>query len=211
MSSSPKKEYSENFRILKGLYDQQYKKYWGETKNRRAKFATISNEEFEKRILEKEDFAKEWGEFHPVTRALNPKIYQKITFHYTQIVLIMNKNQTLPTQFITLFFGSSTNQEYQVRVLTTSDSNLVLNALDDPFQGLFIRITHWHLTTQLDLKSVAPAVILQFDEEEKFTGASLSLGTASGSFGLVTQSKQLLILPFDETFPISQLTHFKLN
>jgi hypothetical protein len=211
MATLSKKDYSENFRILKGLYDQQYKRYWGETKNRRAKFATIPNEEFEKRILEKEDFAKEWGEFHPVTRALNPKIYQKITFHYTQIVLLMNKNQTLPTQFITLYFRSNTKQVYQLRVLTTSDSNLVLNALDDPFQGLFIRITHWHLNTQLDLKSVAPAVILQFDEEEKFTGASLSLGTTSGSFGLVTQSKRLLILPFDAAFPIAQLTHFELN
>lgn len=211
MATPPKKEYSENFRILKGLYDQQYKKYWGETKNRRAKFATISNEEFEKRILEKEDFAKEWGEFHPVTRALNPKIYQKITFHYTQTVLIMNKNQTLPTQSISLYFRSLGNQDYQVSSLTTSDSNLVLDAPDDPFKGLHIRITHWHLNTQLDLRSVAPAVILQFDEEEKFTGASLSLGTTSGSFGLVTQSKQLLILPFDKDFPIGQLSHFEHN
>lgn len=211
MATPPKKEYSENFRILKGLYDQQYKKYWGETKNRRAKFATISNEEFEKRILESEKFAQEWGEFDPVTGALNPKIYQKITFHYTQTVLIMNKNQTLPTQSICLYFRSSTTQAYQVRVLTTSDSNLVLDALDDPFQGVFIRITHWHLNTQLDLKSVAPAVILQFDEEKKFTGASLSLGTTTGSFGLVTQSKRLLILPFDAAFPIGKLTNLEIN
>lgn len=211
MSGLPKKEYSENFRILKGLYDQQFKRYWGETKNRRAKFATISNEEFEKRILEKEDFAKEWGEFHPVTKALNPKIYQKITFHYTQTILIMNQNQTPPTQSISLFFQSLGSQDYHVSLLTTSDSNLVLNALDQPFRGLFIRITHWQLNTQLDLSSIAPSVILQFDEEEKFTGASLSLGTASGSFGLVTQSKSLLILPFDAEFPISQLSHFELN
>ena len=211
MATPPKKEYSENFRILKGLYDQQYKKYWGETKNRRAKFATISNEEFEKRILEKEDFAKEWGEFHPVTRALNPKIYQKITFHYTQTVLIMNKNQTLPTQSISLYFRSLGSQDYHVSLLTTSDSNLVLDAPDDPFKGLHIRITHEQLNTQLDLGSVAPAVVLQFDEQGVFTGASLSLGTTTGSFGLVTQSKRLLILPFDATFPIGQLTHFELN
>lgn len=211
MSTPPKKEYSENFTILKGLYDQQFKRYWGETKNRRAKFATIPNESFEKRILENEDFAQEWGEFHPVTGALNPKIYQKITFHSTQIVLIMNKNQTLPTQSITLFFRSRESQVYQVRSLTTSDSNLVLDALDAPFQGLFIRITHWQLNTQLNLESIAPAVILQFDQDGKFTGASLSLGTAAGSFGLVTQSKKLLILPFDEHFPISQLTHYELN
>jgi hypothetical protein len=211
MAIPPKKEDSENFRILKGLYDQQYKRYWGETKNRRAKFATISNEEFEKRILENEDFAKEWGEFHPVTRALNPKIYQKITFHYTQTVLIMNQNQTLPTQSISLFFRSMESQDYHISSLITSDSNLVLDALDAPFKGLFIRITHWQLNTQLDLSRIAPAVILQFDEAQTFTGASLSLGTTAGSFGLVTQSKLLLILPFDAAFPIGQLTHFELN
>lgn len=123
----------------------------------------------------------------------------------------MSQNQSLPTQSITLFFRSNSAQVYEVSSWITGDSSLVVKAEEAPFQGVFIQVTHEQLNTQLDLGSVAPAVVLQFDELGQFTGASLSLGTATGSFGLVTQSKRLLILPFDETFPIGQLTHFQLN
>ena len=123
----------------------------------------------------------------------------------------MSQHNSLPTQSITLFFRTSPSQVYQVSTWVTADTSLVVKAEEAPFQGVFIQVTHDQLNTQLDLGSVAPAVVLQFDDERQFTGASLSLGTTSGSFGLVTQSKQLLILPFDETFPIGQLTHFELK
>ena len=123
----------------------------------------------------------------------------------------MNQNNSLPTQSITLFFRSNSAQVYQVSSWNTADTSLVVKALEAPFQGVFIQVTHEQLNTQLDLGGIAPAVILQFDEQGVFTGASLSLGTAAGSFGLVTQSKRLLILPFDAEFPIGQLTHFELN
>jgi len=123
----------------------------------------------------------------------------------------MSQNQSLPTQSITLFFRSNSAQVYEVSSWITGDSSLVVNAEEAPFQGVFIHVTHEQLNTQLDLGSIAPAVVLQFDDERQLTGASLSLGTTVGSFGLVTQSKRLLILPFDETFPIGQLTHFQLN
>jgi hypothetical protein len=123
----------------------------------------------------------------------------------------MSKNSSLPLVSITLSFRSSQPQVVQVSSWSTGDTSLVVKAQEVPFQGLFIQLSHEQLNTQLDLGGVAPAVILQFDADQQFTGASLSLGTSSGSFGLVTQSKNLLILPFDEQFPISQLTHFKLN
>ena len=123
----------------------------------------------------------------------------------------MSQHNSLPTQSITLFFRTSPSQVYQVSTWVTADTSLVVKAEEAPFQGVFIQVTHDQLNTQLDLGSVAPAVVLQFDNERQFTGASLSLGTASGSFGLVTQSKRLLILPFDAAFPIGQLTHFELN
>jgi hypothetical protein len=123
----------------------------------------------------------------------------------------MSQNNSLPTQSITLFFRTSPSQVYQVSTWVTADISLVVKAEEAPFQGVFIQVTHEQLNTQLDLGSVAPAVVLQFDEQGVFTGASLSLGTTTGSFGLVTQSKRLLILPFDSTFPIGQLTHFELN
>ena len=123
----------------------------------------------------------------------------------------MNQNTSLPTQSITLFFRSHLTQVYQVRSLISADTTLVVQAHPENPKGIFIQLTHEQLNTQLDLGGVAPAVILQFDEQGVFTGASLSLGTAAGSFSLVTQSKRLLILPFDAEFPIGQLTHFKIN
>jgi hypothetical protein len=123
----------------------------------------------------------------------------------------MSQNKTLTTLSISLFFRSSPIQCYKVSTWITGDASLVVKAEEVPFQGVFIHITHEQLNTQLDLGGIAPAVILQFDDQGRFTGASLSLGTTAGSFGLVTQSKRLLILPFDETFPIGQLTHFQLN
>jgi hypothetical protein len=123
----------------------------------------------------------------------------------------MSQNQSLPTQSITLIFRFSPAQVYEVSSWTTADTSLVVKAQEAPFKGLAIQVTHDQLNTQLDLGGVAPSVVLQFDEQGVFTGASLSLGTTAGSFGLVTQSKRLLILPFDTEFPIGQLTHFKLN
>lgn len=123
-----------------------------------------------------------------------------------------HSNQNLPSQRLTLYFRNSPAQEYQVRSWVSADTTLVVQARpENTHSGLFIHLRHEQLNTQLDLGGIAPAAILQFDADQQFTGASLSLGSGTGSFVLVTQSKQLLILPFDEQFPISQLTHFKLN
>ena len=123
----------------------------------------------------------------------------------------MNHNTSLPTLSITLFFRFHPTQVYQVKSLISADTTLVVQAHPENPQGIFIQLIHEQLNTQLDLGGIAPAVVLQFDEQGVFTGASLSLGTAAGSFGLVTQSKRLLILPFDAAFPIGQLTHLELN
>jgi hypothetical protein len=123
----------------------------------------------------------------------------------------MSKNSSLPSVSITLSFRSSQPQVVQVRSWSTGDTSLVVKAQEVAYQGIFIQLSHEQINTQLDLGGVAPSVILQFDDEQQFTGASLSLGKSSGSFGLVTQSKNLLILPFDEHFPIGKLTHYKLN
>ena len=121
----------------------------------------------------------------------------------------MSKNSSLPSVSITLSFRSSDTQVVQVISWSTGDTSLAVKAQEVPYQGIFIQLTHEQLNTQLDLGGVAPSVVLQFDDEQQFTGASLNLGTSSGSFGLITQSKYLLILPFDEQFPIGQLTHYE--
>jgi len=50
----------------KKWYDESFKKYWGEIEGRESKFKPISTKEFEKRILEDDEFAREWGELGPV-------------------------------------------------------------------------------------------------------------------------------------------------
>lgn len=118
------------------------------------------------------------------------------------------------TSFIslTLFFRSIPAKRYQFRSWISEETTFVVRSSpQDDLIGHYIKLTHDHLNTQLDLGGIAPAVVLQFDERQQFTGASLSLGTSAGSFGLITQSKRLLILPFDEQFPISQLSHFEHN
>ena len=113
---------------------------------------------------------------------------------------------------LTLFFRTIPAKRYQFRSWISTENTLVVKEnLDENQQGLYIKLQHDQLNTQLDLGGISPAVVLQFDERQQFTGASLSLGTSSGSFGLITQSKRLLILPFDKDFPIGQLSHFEHN
>jgi len=50
----------------KKRYDESFKKYWGEKEGRESKFKPISTKEFEKRIIEDDEFAKKWGELGPI-------------------------------------------------------------------------------------------------------------------------------------------------
>jgi thymidylate synthase len=50
----------------KKRYDESFKKYWGEKEGRESKFKPISTKEFEKRIIEDDEFASKWGELGPI-------------------------------------------------------------------------------------------------------------------------------------------------
>jgi hypothetical protein len=113
---------------------------------------------------------------------------------------------------LSLFFRFKPAKRYQFQTWTSTEITLAIkNNLIDNDNGLYIKLQHDKLNTQLNLDGIGPAVVLQFDEHQQFTGASLSLGTVGGSFALITQSKRLLILPFDKDFPIGQLSHFEHN
>ena len=74
---------------------------------------------------------------------------------------------------------------------------------------LLFSFIHRQLTTQLDLSGVSPYVVLQFDREAKFTGASLSLGAVEANFSIKVECRYVLILPFDREFPIGKVTHLE--
>ena len=50
---------------VKKKYDKAFEKYWT-AGNNPPKFANIDNKEFEKRILEDDEFAEKWGELGPI-------------------------------------------------------------------------------------------------------------------------------------------------
>jgi hypothetical protein len=113
---------------------------------------------------------------------------------------------------LSLFFRFKPAKRYLFQTLTSTETTLAIkNNLIDKDNGLYIKLQHDKLNTQLNLDNIGPAVVLQFDDRQQFTGASLSLGTGSGTFGLITHSKRLLILPFEKDFPIAQLSHFEHN
>lgn len=76
---------------------------------------------------------------------------------------------------------------------------------------LFLSFLHKSLNTQMDLTGASPIALLQFDEQGTFTGANLSLGNASGSFGIVIQAKHVLVLPFDASVPLEHVTGIDLE
>ena len=62
-------EYRELLSNAKEIYDKEFSKYWT-AGDGTPKYDNISNEEFEKRIIENPEFAKKWG-FQVYTRELS--------------------------------------------------------------------------------------------------------------------------------------------
>lgn len=111
---------------------------------------------------------------------------------------------------ISLIFKDQRTLDFTLATLVSSSHTLgIKEYCDSEGKGLYIEITHNNLNTQLDLTGVTPYTILQFDSKGIFTGASVSLGSPIAVFGLITQAKHILILPFDQKFPIQHVTHIK--
>ena len=86
-----------------------------------------------------------------------------------------------------------------------SNSVRVLDLINESDQGLVISFSHTLLNSQIDLTGATPYVALKFDENFKYSGGGLSLEKAIGSFGIITQAKHVVILPFDRSLPIEKV------
>lgn len=115
------------------------------------------------------------------------------------------KTYKIPQNIILHFRGEKSKIYSALEVITSSTTLSVKDLINEGQKILLCSFSHKNLNTQLDLTDVSPYAILQFDDEGKFNGYGLSLGSSSGSFGLIIQARHVLILPFDQSFPLGDL------
>jgi hypothetical protein len=113
---------------------------------------------------------------------------------------------------LTLTLRDQSTISYSYNHLVTKAASLrIVEILPKDSDALLISFSHSLLNTQLDLSGTSPYVALQFDENGLYQGARLSLGKSIGTFGIITQARRILILPFDAAFPVEHVIKFHLN
>lgn len=71
--------------------------------------------------------------------------------------------------------------------------------------SFFICISHDQLNTIIDLTGFEPCVILYFSNDQIFEGASYYKDSSNSSYGIQTQSKNIVIIKLPTELPINSL------
>jgi hypothetical protein len=106
---------------------------------------------------------------------------------------------------INIEFKNQTAKTLEVLSLATDATNIVLRNHLDGNQPLFIEVGHTLLNTQLDASQIKSFYILYFNEESRFSGASLTDSNAQGDFSIITQSKKILLFPSGIDFELGDV------
>jgi hypothetical protein len=106
---------------------------------------------------------------------------------------------------INIEFKNQTTKSFEVLSLATDATNIVLRNHLDGNQPLFIEVGHDLLNTQLDFSQIKSFHALYFNNENWFSGASISESDAKGDFSIITQSKQILIFPSSIDFELGDV------
>jgi hypothetical protein len=93
---------------------------------------------------------------------------------------------------IKIEFKNQTTKTFEVLSLSTDATNIVLRNHLVGNQPLLIEVGHNLLNTQLDFSQIKSFTTLYFNEENWFSGASLTDSNAKGDFSIITQSKKIL-------------------
>jgi hypothetical protein len=93
----------------------------------------------------------------------------------------------------------------EATVKKTNDTFVKVYDLQDDTSPLFLDIKHQQINTFLELTKVSSFVLLYFDDELKFTGASYSLNGSDSSFGIGTLFKKILLLHFPIDFKLEEV------
>ena len=82
-------------------------------------------------------------------------------------------------------------------------------SLNEDELGVLIQLEHNQPTTILNLTKVSPYALLFFDDELNFKGASYSIKSATGSFAIQTQYRNILFLRIPHNLKLSTIINLK--
>lgn len=87
----------------------------------------------------------------------------------------------------------------------TNKKLIVLGDLDQA-KPCMIKIEHAVLNTHLECSDMNNSVLLYLNEDGSISGASFISPSGNGSFGIITQAKQLLLLPMPIDIDVKEIT-----
>jgi len=88
------------------------------------------------------------------------------------------------------------------------DANLLLNQKHKHF---LLEKNHDAITTTINLSKLTPYVVLQFNENKEFTGATFSLNTMQSPFSIKALAAYFLVLPYPLEFHLEEIEEFEIN
>jgi len=113
-------------------------------------------------------------------------------------VEIQLKNQT--TVELSLLSLSIENEGF--------DANLLLKQKHNHF---LLEKNHDAITTTINLSKLSPYVVMHFNENKKFTGATFSLNTLQSPFSIKALAAYFLLLPYPLEFHLEEIAGFEIN
>ncbi len=111
--------------------------------------------------------------------------------------------------FVQICLNDQTVIETEVSVVESADYFVKLHELRQDAEALLLEMQHGKLVTTLELSKVSPFVLLYFTADYQFFGAAYSLHAKEASYGVGTEAKKILVLPFPVSFPLSAVSHLK--
>ncbi|WP_297708043.1 hypothetical protein [uncultured Eudoraea sp.] len=114
----------------------------------------------------------------------------------------------MKTVFINLKEGEiNYSQEVPINCIIELDSSFVdiANYVNEDELGVLIQFEHHQTITILNLTGVTPYVLLFFDDELYFKGASYSIKSGTGSFIIQTQYKNILLVRMPHNLKLSKI------
>lgn len=126
----------------------------------------------------------------------------------------MKQKETEKQEIETIrLYAKNEYQEIQVNAMVTTGLSFI-NVNDHICNNenvILFRIYNSLTTSLLNLTNVSPYVILSFDENLEFKGASYSINSSKGNYSIGTQYKTLLFLRLPNQIKISQITSLKIT